>query len=376
MPRGHLKHTVGLSKKSARGGASHSSQNTRGRRVQSKVRHQPCFYDDDTEDEYYSYQESLESEMDPQGIAESATAKKVDQVDASKTCPLCCEIRPLVSLSKKCGQVHEPVCRECLRYMYVVQAQESVSNYPLRCFDTNCRHPIRDAQLLKYNLLHSEKELKRHYRLAALSKGNKGPHIKTVHCPDCDHPRTFTGYPENEKDRFFACFQCKSSYMVSANASTIAAVEAFGSDKFGQNYGCAACPNCKALISKGDGCDHMYCLLCRTDFSWSEARSQTKRHPNIKIANIVDHPINEQSLQETEESEVPEETQEVLEMESTPVTLSPLSTSDEREARRLAHQAVEEERNGSVQTALVMYQEAFNLDHGLEFVLAENGWAL
>ncbi|KAI1758554.1 hypothetical protein GGR53DRAFT_516741 [Hypoxylon sp. FL1150] len=32
------------------------------------------------------------------------------------------------------------------------------------------------------------------------------------------------------------------------------------------------CPECEVPIEKNEGCDHMICLMCGIDFSWSGAR--------------------------------------------------------------------------------------------------------
>jgi hypothetical protein len=37
------------------------------------------------------------------------------------------------------------------------------------------------------------------------------------------------------------------------------------------------CPNlkCQVPIEKNEGCDHMYCIRCKTPFNWSDAQDQT-----------------------------------------------------------------------------------------------------
>ena len=40
------------------------------------------------------------------------------------------------------------------------------------------------------------------------------------------------------------------------------------------------CPSCKALIFKIDGCDQMWCIQCKTAFSWTSGRIETGRIHN------------------------------------------------------------------------------------------------
>lgn len=184
-----------------------------------------------------------------------------------KECQICCEIRPLVPLLKKCN--HAPVCHVCLREIYVNQAQQNVLNYPLQCYHPSCRKQIHDVHLVKHNLIFSEKELTKHYRLKVLGKAYSGSR-DIVHCPQCEFPKIV-----NKQSRVVSCRQCKVTYEVeddihNTRLTTIAAIESIRSDKMGSNDGWAQCPRCKIIISKGDGCDHMTCV-CGLSFSWTEA---------------------------------------------------------------------------------------------------------
>lgn len=193
-------------------------------------------------------------------------------------CQICCEIRPLVPLLNKCN--HAPVCHECLREIYVNQAQKNVSNYPLHCYHPLCRKQVHDVHLIKHNLIFSEKEFTKHYRLTVLSKAYSGSR-DIVHCPQCDFPRIV-----NMQD-IVSCSQCKIAYEVTHDMhnnrlTTITAIESLKPDNMGRNDGWAHCPRCKIIISKGNGCDHMTCV-CGLDFSWIEARAR-KKAPLLKCA--------------------------------------------------------------------------------------------
>jgi len=202
-------------------------------------------------------------------------APKKDCTDA-KECQICCEIRPLVSLLNKCN--HAPICRKCLREIYVNQAQQNVSNYPLRCYHPSCRKEVHNIHFVKHDLIHSKKEFIKHYKLQILGKAYKGSR-DVVYCPRCEFPKIV-----NNRQNRASCRQCKLTYEVvvdkhTSMQSTIDAIESMKGDKIGINDGWTSCPNpkCKLLISKGAGCDHMVCV-CGKNFSWTET---LKKKPSI-----------------------------------------------------------------------------------------------
>lgn len=41
--------------------------------------------------------------------------------------------------------------------------------------------------------------------------------------------------------------------------------------KWAQTIGAKCCPHCFSAIEKNMGCDHMYCIQCKTRFLWSQA---------------------------------------------------------------------------------------------------------
>lgn len=62
---------------------------------------------------------------------------------------------------------------------------------------------------------------------------------------------------------------------------------------------CKPCPSCKALIYKIDGCNDMFCVVCKTPFSWRTGKSISGRFHNPHhaewIASMRDqHSVNDQ----------------------------------------------------------------------------------
>ena len=201
-------------------------------------------------------------------------------------CPICFETGPVVELSKKCW--HEPACRKCLRRIMVTHAQKDVQNFPLNCFHPQCRKPVHSEQLQKHNLLCTKDEIKKHYELTVLAKKRK-PNFGdalTVRCPHCDHPRVLREtFLNGNTEHCHGCNACHKTYSVSPFYATIRALENLKTDDGGCNAGWARCPSCHIVISKGGGCNHMFCVACNHEFDWDKAqrRPPLARPPNDEI---------------------------------------------------------------------------------------------
>lgn len=199
-------------------------------------------------------------------------------------CPICCEDRPLIALMRECN--HPPTCYHCLRQIYVVHAQQSVTNYPLECYHPSCNKVVRDTQLIKHNLVLTEKELQKHYRFSTLAKAyTNSQRYKVVHCPDCDTPRAVIN------NTLVKCRNCSVEFLVAHEGvtnekTTLAVLNLLKQDEKGDNDGIARCPKCNIFISKGYGCDHMICV-CGWNFSWVDARLKQGKMKSYKIVEAT-----------------------------------------------------------------------------------------
>ena len=213
---------------------------------------------------------------------EKHTSNHQRKPDIIDECSICCEVAPLVPLMKNCN--HRPQCRSCLRKMYVKYAQQDISNYPLRCYHPSCKRTVGETQLVRHDLLESDKELLKHRRLTILSKAYR--HVqKVVYCPECDFPQI------THKQEGVCCRNCGTNYICiyedfSTMKSTLTAVESFLPDSKGRVDGWARCPHCRMIISKGGGCSHMSCI-CGNDFDWDEALDRKQQLPKFKVAHVV-----------------------------------------------------------------------------------------
>mmetsp|Transcript_8340 Transcript_8340/g.4954 ORF Transcript_8340/g.4954 Transcript_8340/m.4954 type:complete len:299 (+) Transcript_8340:78-974(+) len=285
MPRGWLKNkSRRVGKKASRGGSSHNNNASKQRNCEEidasrafrPTRHSKPHRVNQIHEEQSVSCLSVEDFVYEHDEECAGTKPSTSPIHDEKECPICCEIRPLVSLMKKCN--HPPACRECLHEIYVSQAQENVSNYPLQCYHPECSKPILASQLISHSIFGSEKEIQKHYRFSLLAKAYSDFNTRMlVHCPDCDFPKLVY------KQERVHCKKCKSKFEVTYDAkhnklSTIKALEAMKKDNIGYNEGWTFCPGCKMIVSKGEGCYHMTCV-CGEEFYWDEVTIK----PNVKM---------------------------------------------------------------------------------------------
>lgn len=269
MPRGYIKHDKEVGKKKARGGSS------RRGRVTKKDQDPPrtlC----DVED----------FKLDAPSATKDNTAREDAVTYPIGECAICFNEGPVVCLSNNC-RWHATACHQCLHRVYVTKAQQSTKRYPLTCFHPLCDQRVQAAQMEKHNLFASPAEAKKHHDMVVLSRIQKTDGMRTVHCPECDTPKGIRKL--GDKERTFGCKNCNYVYLVSPFYATIRALENMKSDDFGINDGWAKCPHCGIMISKGDGCEHMFCSYCNHGFCWDEAQEKKKKaiiHARVPVKEI------------------------------------------------------------------------------------------
>mmetsp|Transcript_10762 Transcript_10762/g.24007 ORF Transcript_10762/g.24007 Transcript_10762/m.24007 type:complete len:97 (-) Transcript_10762:3469-3759(-) len=73
----------------------------------------------------------------------------------------------------------------------------------------------------------------------------------------------------------FRCANCPTTFVAEGiNGIDLEAahtLEHLPSDRMGHNNGWGCCPHCQTVISKGSGCNHMLCAVCRQHFDWNDA---------------------------------------------------------------------------------------------------------
>jgi len=261
MPRGYLKHNKNISKKAARGGASHSSYDYPSPKRYTPVRRSCLELSNYVQQEiesckawsrgYRKHNQLISTKAASSGATHGSYHRPLpkkcmrnsrsrlqlssfiredtfgignlteegNSYKRSAQCSICCEVVPLVKLFKKCS--HPSACQECLRRMCIVDSMLSVRNYPLRCFHPSCGLVITKVQLKAHSLVRTQEELTKHHRMMALSKCYRAKDISVVHCPSCDHPRKLKSlHADGDSNlRLFVCTQCKTRYALN-NGST------------------------------------------------------------------------------------------------------------------------------------------------------------
>ena len=216
-------------------------------------------------------------------------ATKVDQATTAAAdtttkeelarCAICLEGKPLVRVMNKCR--HPLACHDCLRLQYVVYAQQSVRNYPLKCFWPECGRLLRDVQVRRF--VQGNRELERHYELEEYARYfrkqeharllQKQAHtmlqhrrvrnLKTVFaCPACGHSNAIRPFGGETS----TCNECSRVLVMDtiSREEIMSVLEAVGDMLVN-------CPACSAIIVREDGCDHMTCV-CEREFSFNEEK--------------------------------------------------------------------------------------------------------
>ncbi|XP_053316767.1 E3 ubiquitin-protein ligase RNF217 isoform X2 [Spea bombifrons] len=188
-------------------------------------------------------------------------------------CRVCLEdrsIKPLVCCKK-------PVCEECLkRYL---SSQVHIGQVEIKCPITECNKHL-DESTIVYNLPRDE-ILKYKYFLE-LSRMDSS----TKPCPQCKHFTTFkrkAHVPNLSKSeikfkiqcpscQFIWCFKCHSPWHEGVNCREYKKGDKLlrhwaGEIEHGQRNA-QKCPKCKVHIQRTEGCDHMTCSQCNTNFCY------------------------------------------------------------------------------------------------------------
>ncbi|XP_009459116.1 PREDICTED: probable E3 ubiquitin-protein ligase RNF217 [Nipponia nippon] len=189
------------------------------------------------------------------------------------SCRVCLEEKPIKPLS--CCK--KAVCEECLkRYL---SSQVQLGQADIKCPITECSEHLDETTVL-YNLPHDD-IIKYKYFLE-LSRIDSS----TKPCPQCKHFTTFQrrghiptpAKLENKYKiqcpscQFVWCFKCHSPWHEGVNCK-----EYKKGDKLLRHWAneiehgqrnAQKCPKCKIHIQRTEGCDHMTCSQCNTNFCY------------------------------------------------------------------------------------------------------------
>ncbi|KAI4539456.1 hypothetical protein MG293_010848 [Ovis ammon polii] len=188
-------------------------------------------------------------------------------------CRVCLEDKPIKPLP--CCK--KAVCEECLRVYLSSQVQ--LGQVEIKCPITECFEFLEETMVV-YNLTHEDSiKYKYFLELGRIDASTKP-------CPQCKHFTTFKkkGHiptPSRSESKykiqcptcqFVWCFKCHSPWHEGVNCK-----EYKKGDKLLRHWAseiehgqrnAQKCPKCKIHIQRTEGCDHMTCSQCNTNFCY------------------------------------------------------------------------------------------------------------
>uniref|UniRef100_A0A1A7WQR3 RBR-type E3 ubiquitin transferase n=1 Tax=Iconisemion striatum TaxID=60296 RepID=A0A1A7WQR3_9TELE len=212
---------------------------------------------------------SLDDLVDPMGHASDRQHREQSDDENDACCRVCLEEKTIASLP--CCR--RTTCADCLK-LYV-STQLKPGKVVIRCPIFGCRGTLEEGLVI--SLLTNEEVAKYHYfvELSQLDSSTKP-------CPQCNHFISLKTLNQNHSEhkykiqcsncQFVWCFRChapwhdglkcrdyrKADKLLRTWASVI---------EHGQRNA-QKCPQCKIHIQRIDGCDHMTCTQCNTNFCY------------------------------------------------------------------------------------------------------------
>ncbi|XP_058028396.1 E3 ubiquitin-protein ligase RNF217 isoform X1 [Ahaetulla prasina] len=189
------------------------------------------------------------------------------------SCRVCLEEKPLKPLP--CCK--KPVCEACLKRYLSSQVQVGQADIP--CPITECSEHLDETTIL-FNLPHDDIIKYKYF----LELGRIGSSTKP--CPQCKHFTTFKrkGHiptPTKMENKykiqcptcqFVWCFKCHSPWHEGVNCKEFKKgdklLRHWASEIEHGQRNAQKCPKCKIHIQRTEGCDHMTCSQCNTNFCY------------------------------------------------------------------------------------------------------------
>lgn len=213
---------------------------------------------------------TLDDLVDPFGdLSHRLSVEQGGAETAAHFCPVCLESKPTIPLP--CCAL--TVCEDCLK-LYVSSQVRMAKSY-VSCPSPDCAGYLEEGLLL--SVLTNE-EVARYRYFLELSQLDSS----TKPCPQCSHFTSLKTSPPNRSEhkykiqcdscQFVWCFKChapwhdglkcreyrKGDKLLRTWASVI---------EHGQRNA-QKCPQCKIHIQRTEGCDHMTCAQCNTNFCY------------------------------------------------------------------------------------------------------------
>ena len=208
------------------------------------------------------------------------------------TCPVCFD--EFSQESDVCRLLcNHFACRDCFgEYLRNKILIAQVRNF--KCPMEECKFQIPENEL-KWYLKDQPELLVKYHKFKNAQEVAANPNLKWCIRPGCERVVEVRD-PANPLMKCVCgqefCFKCNNEWHPNMKCEDFI-------DKMYKNYIKTAevrfCPNCRALIEKNDGCNHMTCIQCNYQFCWLCEQKYTQNHyglfnlngcPGLQFTNI------------------------------------------------------------------------------------------
>ena len=202
-------------------------------------------------------------------------------------CKICCEMYPLEEMFTLIACGHE-YCIQCVR-AHLEKLIEGCEVSKLKCLDYECQMTFFDEELKQ--VLNDEMFAKMKRFLLALKVARDDD---LFYCPNtkCGESLSQKELKKENKKGNLTCKHCQTSICRKCLLTTHDGKKCTLSNdtKFRlwatRGVGVKNCPICGARTQKNDGCNHMHCGRCQTDWCWICNQVANELHYELTFKNL------------------------------------------------------------------------------------------
>lgn len=140
------------------------------------------------------------------------------------------------------------------------------NNLKIPCPCSSCNEILSELDIL---LFIPKETLMKHKKIIEYQLLAQDPTVKFCITPNCEG--IIKGSLSEDPHKFCSvcnlemCFNCGKIWHISKTCEEIENEE-YNNWELGKNV--KRCPNCRYKIEKSEGCDHMTCVMCKSEFCW------------------------------------------------------------------------------------------------------------
>ena len=194
-------------------------------------------------------------------------------------CQICLDPK-LVSESKCCKFKS---CSECMAG-YLISEINSKNSIKIECPNTGCNREISHYEITHMLASNNRITLKKYLQNVQNAKSLREPNCKA--CPQCSNPaklmpQTFLDKVKHRsRGQKIVCNECQHTWCFRCHApwhenksckkyqKEVSSVKTWAKAYAAGQKNAQLCPKCKVWIQRNQGCDHMTCVNCRTEFCY------------------------------------------------------------------------------------------------------------